>query len=239
MTTNQVSLATLVIAALAFFLIAPPAFAAGDPQKGAKVFGACAACHSLEPDRHLSGPSLAKIYGREAGTIEGFLRYSKVLKESKIVWDEKTLDAWLKDPQALVPGNLMAFQGIPDPQARADLLAFMKTAGAEGAPAQAPQRGGMMGGMMGGPKLPNLKRLPAENQVKAIRYCGDSYFVALANGDTLPFWEFNLRLKTDSSASGPSKNKPVMIGAGMRGDRASIVFSNPAEISRFVHQRCE
>lgn len=235
MTTNQVPLATIVIAALAFFLMAPPAFAAGDPQKGAKVFGACAACHSLEPGRHLSGPSLAQIYRREAGTVEGFLRYSNALKESTIVWDDKTLDAWLKDPQALVPGNLMAFPGIPDPQARADLLAFLKTADADGAPAKTPR----MGGMMGASELPDLKRLPAENQVKAIRYCGDSYFVTLANGETLPFWEFNLRLKTDSSASGPSKNKPVMIGAGMRGDRASIVFSNPAEIGRFVQQRCE
>lgn len=217
----------------------PSAVAAADAARGAKVFGACAACHALEPGRHLSGPSLAKIYGREAGTVEGFMRYSKALKNSDIVWNDKTLDAWLKDPQALVPDNLMAFPGIRDANARTDLVAFLKQAGAEGAAKQTPPGGGMMGGMMGGPQLPDLKQLPAENQVKGLRYCRDSYFVTLATGETVPFWEFNLRFKTDSSANGPSKSQPVMVGAGMRGDRASIVFADPAEISRFVARRCE
>ncbi len=222
----------------ALFLLAASAYAAGDPQKGAQVYGVCAGCHSLEPGRHLSGPSLANIYGRKAGTAEGFVRYSNALKQSKIVWDEKTLDAWIKKPDTLVPENLMPFPGIPDPQARANLIAFLKNAGAKSATAGAPA-GGMMGGMMQTPDLPNLKQAPAENQVKTIRYCRDSYFVTVANDKVVPYWEFNLRLKTDSSASGPAKDKPVLVGAGMRGDRASIVFSNPGEISRFVQQRCE
>lgn len=92
--------------------------------------------------------------------------------------------------------------------------------------------------MMQAPELPKLQQAPAENQVKSMRYCRDSYFVSLGNGETRPYWEFNLRLKTDSSANGPSKGKPVLVGAGMRGDRASVVFSNPAEISQFIEQRC-
>ncbi|HWP25876.1 MAG TPA: cytochrome c family protein [Xanthobacteraceae bacterium] len=229
----------IAISGFAVFWMAHAGFAAGDPERGAKVFGACAACHSLEPNRHMTGPSLADIFGRRAGTVEGFVRYSKPLKASKIVWNENTLNTWLKDPQALVPGNLMTFPGIRDAAARADLVAFLKQVSAEGASKQSPQKGGMMGGM-GEPQLPDLKRLPAENRVQAIRYCRDSYFVTLATGETLSFWEFNLRFKTDSSsATGPSKDKPVMVGVGMRGDRAAIVFSNPAEISRFVQQRCE
>lgn len=221
--------------AVALLLAVSSVHAAGDPEMGAPVYRACAACHSLEPGRHLTGPSLAQIYGRKAATTEVFVRYSKALKESKLVWDEKTLDAWIKKPEALVPGNLMSFPGIADPKARADLVAFLMNASAKGAPAAE----GMMGGMMQAPKLPNLQQAPAENQVKAIRYCRDSYFVTLATGNILPYWEFNLRLKTDASANGPAKGKPVLVGAGMQGDRASIVFANPAEIGRFVQQRCE
>ncbi|MFL6714701.1 MAG: c-type cytochrome, partial [Sulfurifustis sp.] len=213
------------------------AYAAGDPQKGAQVYRACAACHSLEPGRHLTGPSLAHVYGRKAGTAEGFVRYSKALKESKIVWDDKALDAWLKKPEALVPGNLMPFPGIPDAQVRADLIAFLKNAGSSAA--GAPPASGMMGGMMQAPDLPNLKQAPPENQVKAVRYCRDSYFITFATGEVVPYWEFNLRLKTDSSAQGPAKDKPVLVDNGMRGDRAALVFSNPLEISRFIRQQCE
>jgi len=52
-------------------------------------------------------------------------------------------------------------------------------------------------------------------------------------------WEFNLRLKTDASALGPPPGKPVIVGAGMQGDRASIVFSSPDEISSFIKESCE
>ena len=57
--------------------VAGPAAAEGDPESGAQHFRVCAACHSLEPGRHLTGPSLAGIWGREAGTVEGFTRYSE------------------------------------------------------------------------------------------------------------------------------------------------------------------
>jgi len=75
--------------------------------------------------------------------------------------------------------------------------------------------------------------------VTAIRYCRDSYFVTLATGKTLPFWEFNLRFKTNGSPEGPAPGNPVILRAGMRGDRASIVFADPNEISRFIRKRCE
>lgn len=229
----------VLTAAFVLIFFSLPTSAAGDADRGAKVFGACAACHSLEPGRHLTGPSLDHIYGRKAGTAESFVRYSQALKRSKIVWDDKTLDAWIKKPDALVLGNLMQFPGIPDPKARADLVAFLKNPATKSGSDSAPGTGGMMGGMMQAPKLPNLKQAPAENQVKTMRYCRDSYFVTLATGETVPFWEFNLRLKTDSSTNGPAKGKPVLVGAGMRGDRASVVFANPDEIGRFIEQRCE
>jgi cytochrome c len=92
----------------------PAAGAAGDPSKGAEAFRPCAMCHSVQPGRHLTGPSLAHVYGRKAGTVEGYNRYSDPLQRSGIVWDAKSLDRWIADPQGHIPGNKMAFPGIRD-----------------------------------------------------------------------------------------------------------------------------
>lgn len=219
-------------------LTATAAKAAGDPEAGARVFQACAACHSLEPGRHMTGPSLAGVWGHEAGSVAGFTRYSPALKSADIVWDADTLDAWLADPQAVVPGNWMTFPGIEDPQARTDLIAFLKAAGNGSFAGQAPQGGMMGGGMMRGPVLQNLKALDPAQQVTAIRYCGDTYRVTTAAGETRPFWEFNLRFKTDSSDKGPVRGRPALMPAGMMGDRASVIFADPAEISAFIEKTC-
>ena len=186
----------------------------------------------------MTGPSLAHLWGRKAGIAEGFARYSPALKSAEDVWNDETLDAWLADPKALVHGNSMTFQGIKDAKARADLIAFLESAGADG-PAGQTAQGGMMGGGMGrGPQMQNLKTLAPANQVTAIRYCRDTYRVTTATGELAPFWEFNLRFKTDSSDTGPAQGRPAIMGAGMMGDRASVIFADPAEISAFIEKRC-
>ena len=203
------------------------AMSAGDAQRGARVFQACAACHALEPSQNLTGPSLSGLWGRKAGTLESFFRYSSALKSSAVVWSEKTLDAWIRNPEAMVPGNYMSFAGIKDERARADLIAFLEKASQPGSP------------LAGKPRpLPSLKNAPPDARVTAIRHCRDSYFVTNAAGETRPYWEFNLRFKTDSSASGPAPGAPVMVGQGMQGDRAQIVFSAPGEISTFLREGC-
>lgn len=211
-----------------------PANAAGDPEHGQRLFRACVACHTLERGRHRTGPSLAGIWGREAGTVEGFIRYSPALKAADLVWTEETLDHWLADPRALVPGNRMTFPGVKDPEARADLIAFLKAGPSAKGAAQAAQGGGMMRA----PALQDLKALGPDQQVASIRYCGDTYHVTTAAEETLPFWEFNLRFKTDSSAKGPAQGRPALLRAGMMGDRAFVVFANPAEVSSFIEVRC-
>jgi cytochrome c len=213
------------------------AAAVGEPERGAQVFRSCAACHSLEPGQHRTGPSLAGILGRHAGTVEGFARYSSALEQADVTWTEETLDRWLADPQALIPGNSMTFPGIRDEQARADLIAYLKIAvdEREGPPATA---GGMMGGGMAGSEMADLKIVGPDEKVTAIRYCGDSYYVTTAAGETHPFWEFNLRFKTDSSESGPRPGHAALQPAGMMGDRASVIFADPKEISSFVERRC-
>jgi cytochrome c len=86
--------------------------------------------------------------------------------------------------------------------------------------------------------VPSLKQLEPNQQVTAIRYCGDTYNVTTANGETVPFWERNLRFKTDSSADGPEKGKPALLPAGMMGDRASVIFAEPSEISASIESKC-
>ena len=88
--------------------------------------------------------------------------------------------------------------------------------------------------MMGGGAPVDLKRADADSIVASMTHCGDTYTLETASGETHKIWEFNLRLKTDSSVRGPEPGKPVLIGAGMRGDRANIVFATPAEISGFI-----
>lgn len=236
---------TTVFAVLIALAISTQAFAAeGDPSRGERVFRACAACHSLRPGKNMTGPSLAELWNRKAGNLPSFARYSDALKSATIVWNEKTLDEWIKDPQHLVPGNTMTFPGIKDAQHRADLLAFLKQAtqagGSRSAQGEAPSGGGMgnMRGMMGGAHVPNLKKLEPEDRVQSITYCKDTYTVTTADGKTRKFWERNLRLKTDASGDGPAMNEPALVGAGMMGDRADVIFAEPNEISPFIRSRC-
>ncbi|HSU63934.1 MAG TPA: cytochrome C, partial [Burkholderiales bacterium] len=90
---------------------------------------------------------------------------------------------------------------------------------------------------MGRGKL-DLRRASAEGQVTSIGYCGDTYTVRTGDGKSQKIWEFNLRFKTDSSKLGPAPGKPVVVRAGMQGDRASIVFASPREISESIKQAC-
>src|SRR5437868_8020799 len=216
----------------------------GDASRGQQDFRACAPCHSLEPDRNMTGPSLATLWGRKAGSLPSFERYSDALKSSGIIWDDRSLDGWLSDPQRMVPDNDMPFQGIKDTRVRADLLAFLKEATKPGAPQQTAQQGGMggmggmMGGMMGGGREPDLKKLEPSQQVKAITYCHDTYRVTTADGKTRAFWERNLRFKTDSGRDGPEKGSPAITAAGMMGDRASVIFALPEEITKMIEPRC-
>src|SRR5712671_2196086 len=230
-----------IIALATIALLSPARAQNGDAARGQQNFRACAPCHSLEPDRNMTGPSLANLWGRKAGSLPSFERYSEALKASGIIWDDRSLDGWLTDPDRMVPDNEMPFNGIKDTRVRVDLLAFLKEATKPGAPQQTAQQGGMMGGMggmMGGGPDPNLKKLEPGIQVKAITYCHDTYRVTTADGKTRAFWERNLRFRTDSSKDGPQNGAPAILPAGMMGDRASVVFAAPDEISKLIEQRC-
>lgn len=225
----------LCCAAGLLLILATSAIAAGDAKRGAQLFGQCMACQSVKPAEHQTGPSLAHVWDRKAGTIEGFMRYSDALERSGITWNAAALDKWLANPAKVVPGTTMTFAGVKDPQSRRDVIAYLKAVDEGKAPAA---QGGR--GMMGmARQKPDLKEVPPAAQVRSITHCGDTYTVETADGKSEKVWEFNLRFKTDTSKLGPASGKPVIVGAGMQGDRASIVFASPKEISQSIRQSCQ
>src|SRR5437016_98998 len=219
----------LVIVAMTSYCVSTFAFGLGDPARGARAFQACMACHSIKAGEHLTGPSLADIWQHKAGTVAGFHRYSDPMKHVELVWTEETLDKWLSSPERLIPGTSMTFPGLRESKDRQDVIAYLKAVSEGKAPGKPQQGGGMMMNMQ--PAKENLKKAPPQGQVSAISHCGDTYNIRTADGKNNKVWEFNLRFKTDSSDLGPSPGKPVIIGAGMQGDRASVVFAAPSEVS--------
>lgn len=108
-------------------LLAPDtALAGGDPARGKRAFLQCVMCHSAVPGGHKSGPSLARIWGRKAATVEGFWDYSEALKQADIVWNAETLNEWLISPKAMVPGTSMRISGVKDARDRRDIIAYLK-----------------------------------------------------------------------------------------------------------------
>ena len=98
----------------------------GDAAKGETAFITCKTCHAVEAGTNKIGPSLAGIVGRKAGTVAGF-NYTPANRDSGITWTEAKLFQYLENPQRVVPKTKMAFAGIPDPQKRADVIAYLST----------------------------------------------------------------------------------------------------------------
>ena len=99
--------------------------AAANMKRGQLLYMVCKACHDVEAGLpHKVGPNLHGMFGRKAGTAEGF-KYTDALAKSGLVWTPETMDEWLRQPGALVPGNGMAFAGIANDADRASLIAWL------------------------------------------------------------------------------------------------------------------
>lgn len=100
---------------------------AQDAEAGKQVFTQCMACHNVEDDRNKVGPTLMGVMGRTAGTVEGY-RYSTAMVEAGengLVWDEESMSEFLKNPREVVPGTKMAFPGLKDDEAVANVIAYI------------------------------------------------------------------------------------------------------------------
>lgn len=113
--------------AVAFGLYLPGAAAKadGDAINGRMLFARCQLCHSTKPGETKVGPSLHGLFGRHAGSVQGFA-YSEGMKALDIVWTEATIDTFIRRPKALVPGTKMVFGGLGRAEDRADLIAYLK-----------------------------------------------------------------------------------------------------------------
>jgi cytochrome c len=125
---------TVAAAWLAAGTLLSPSFGAdlhsGDAARGEKIYDRCIACHSIDRDR--TGPRHSGLVGRPVGGVPGF-SYSPAMKAAGargMVWDEPTLDRFLENPMRFLPGTRMGYAGVKNAQERADLIAFLKQAGA-------------------------------------------------------------------------------------------------------------
>ena len=114
--------ASAPIAARATPAATPTQVAAAGPPSG---FTTCAVCHSVERGRNGIGPTLAGVFGRRAGSVAGF-NYSDAMEGANITWNAGTLERYLADPNAVVPGTTMPSPGLNAGQ-RAEVIAYLRT----------------------------------------------------------------------------------------------------------------
>lgn len=108
------------------------AHAAGDPGRGRAIYEHCMGCHAIGYE--VVGPDHAGLYGRKSGSLPSY-DYSPAMRAAGLTWDAATLDRFLANPRGVVPGTKMGFAGVPDPDERADLIAYLKQATAKKAAA--------------------------------------------------------------------------------------------------------
>jgi cytochrome c len=109
-------------------LLGPFAAQAADDDLELTFNDHCRECHSFVKNDNRLGPSLYGVVGRKAGTLPGYA-YSESLKGSGVTWNAATLDKWIADPDAVIPGNAMSppYSGLTEPKIRNKIVAFLKT----------------------------------------------------------------------------------------------------------------
>jgi cytochrome c len=110
-----------------------PAYANADLANGQTRFALCRSCHTVtKGGPNMTGPNLYGLFGRKSASVADYT-YSDGLKAMNVTWDAAHLDAWIKDPKAVVSGTKMSFMGLKDDKERTDLIAYLKVASSGGA----------------------------------------------------------------------------------------------------------
>ena len=115
-----------MVLSIAFVIGSAGPAMAGDIEAGAKVFKKCKACHVVDKEKNKTGPHLVNLFGRTAGSLEGY-KYSKAMKASGIVWDEETLAGYLRAPKKYVKGTKMIFVGLKKDADIENIIAYLKS----------------------------------------------------------------------------------------------------------------
>jgi cytochrome c len=119
-------LALVVVGTLTCMGFSSTAHAQGDPAAGKSVFNKCAVCHTIDPAKKSVGPTLFGVVGRHSASLDGY-SYSPAMKTADKTWDAATLDVYLTNPQVVVHGSKMLFPGLPKPEDRANVIAYLST----------------------------------------------------------------------------------------------------------------
>ena len=117
--------------ALPLLLLLAASAAPPPAADGARAFQRCYACHSVDPkEQDLPGPNLSGVVGRRAGALQGFA-YSPAMRAAGargLTWTSETLDRFLADPEAVVPGTEMFIPAMRSPADRAAVIEYLKAA---------------------------------------------------------------------------------------------------------------
>lgn len=107
------------------FAALPAPYNTADYARGRRTWKLCQSCHlTAEGAGNLVGPNLHGLFGREAGTLDGFA-YSPALQEADFVWTPEQVDHWLENPRTFLPGNRMTFAGVRKPEDRIAVVAYL------------------------------------------------------------------------------------------------------------------
>ena len=202
--------------------------AIGDVATGKLVFRKCQACHSLEPGKNGLGPSLAGVIGKKASGVPNY-NYSPAMKGSNLTWDAATLDAYLSDPQKLVPGNKMPFPGLKTENERNAVIAFLASTSVPG-PAAPPPAAARAPAAATPPASANQ---PASSYVPGLRYTlrtgiAEGRMVFIGVGGAID-GQVNPLL---SAAEGQGVQVTLINGEGAEHD---IVFADQEATARSAH----
>ena len=202
----------------------------GDVATGKLVFRKCQACHSLEPGRNGLGPSLAGLIGKKASGVPNY-NYSPAMKGSNLTWDVATLDAYLSDPQRVVPGNKMPFPGLKTENERNAVIAFLASTSAPGAAAPAPAAARAPAPAAATP--PASANQPASSYIPGLRYTlrtgiAEGRMVFIGVGGAID-GQVNPVL---SAAEGQGVQVTLINGEGAEHD---IVFADQEATARSAH----
>lgn len=235
---------TLFTALMTLLLLNPQSLA-HSPEEHKKhmlsaggVYRNCYYCHSLQPEIHLTGPSLSDMWGKKVGQAKGFKLYSQALKEKSFEWNDTTIRQWLENPHGLVSGTTMTFEGMKDKKSVDDLAEFLKVAMGPNGLQKVVDNKWIDINTATGQFPKSLLNAADKDIVTKIEYCQEIYTLTFKDKSQTKHWELNIDFKVNSMPIGPKRGQPTRINSGSMGDRFSIVFKDPSEIQKFI-KKCK
>jgi cytochrome c len=203
-------------------------------KKGAAQFSKCYFCHSLKASVHMTGPSLAGIWNAKAASQKDFELYSDSLKKSGLVWDEKTMQNWLRNPKHLVPGTSMTYDFAGDDESLENLIEFLKVATVPDGYKTVLNKKWISKEFADGQR-PRSWIEPSDDQVvEKIEYCKSIYTIYRKASGVSKYWEENINLRVSASDRNGGIKSIRILPTGSLGDRFLILFPSFVSMNKSI-----